>query len=90
MIIESLELALYQVKVRVDGEEKLLVDNDGKAFRRRNLQQVREALQLMPIATLHLRHCSAYDEMIGQPLREGSNALQVPLSFEPVPPSKVH
>jgi hypothetical protein len=78
-IVHSLEQALYQVTVVVDGEERLLIDNDGRVFRRRNLTAVREALQVLPITQLSLRHQSAYDEMIGQPMREGVNTLEVPL-----------
>ena len=89
-VIHSLEQALYQVTVVIGGEEHLLVENDGKTFRRHNLQQVREALQAMPVASLVLRQQSAYDEMIGQPLRETSNALEVPLSLEQYPAPSIH
>ena len=90
VVIHSLEQALYQVTVVIDGEERLLVENDGKTFRRHTLQQVREALQSMPVASLVLRQQSAYDEMIGQPLRETSNALEVPLSLEQYPAPSIH
>jgi hypothetical protein len=33
-----------------------------------------------------LRHSSAYDEMIGQPHREESNALEVRIARDPYPP----
>ena len=90
MIIHSLDQALYQVTLEVGGREHLLVENDGRSFRRHSLQQVREALQPMPVASLRLRHQSAYDEMIGQPLREASNVLEVALSLDQCPPPRIH
>ena len=90
VVIHSLEQALYQVTVVIAGEEHLLMENNGKTFRRYNLQQVREALQPMPVASLTLRHQSAYDEMIGQPYREASNALEVSLSLEQYPAPSIH
>ena len=90
VIIHSLEQALYQVTLLIDNREQLLVENDGRTFRRHSLQQVREALQTMPVSSLRLRHQSAYDEMIGQPLREGSNALDLPLSLDQYPPPRIH
>ncbi len=82
VVIHSLAEALYQVTVSVDGEERLLAENDGSAFRCYSVQQAREALQLMPVASLRLRQRSAYDEMVGQPLREQDNTLEVPLALE--------
>ena len=90
MVIHSLDQALYQVTLVIDEREHLLVENNGKTFRRHSLQQVREALQTLPVASLVLRQQSAYDEMIGQPVREGSNVLEVPLSLEQYPPPQVH
>ena len=90
VVIHSLDQALYQVTLVIDEREHLLVENNGKTFRRHSLQQVREALQTLPVASLVLRQQSAYDEMIGQPVREGSNALEVPLSLEQYPPPQVH
>jgi hypothetical protein len=80
VVIHSLERALYQVTVMQDGEPCLLVDETGRAIRHHNLQRVREMLQTLPVGTITLRHESAYDEMIGQPPRDHSNALEVKLS----------
>lgn len=90
VVIHSLEQALYQVTVELDGKTHLLVENSGKTFRCHNLQQAREALQTLPVASLTLRHQSAYDEMVGQAVREGCNALEVPLSLEQYPPQTLH
>ena len=88
--VHSLQHALYQVTMIIDGEECLLTENDGKIFRRHSLSAVREALQVLPLASLTLIQQSAYDEMIGQPVREGDNALQVPLALELYPPITRH
>ena len=90
LVICSLEQALYQVMVRIDGQELLLIENDGRTFRRHSLNAVREALQVLPVATVTLRHSSAYDEMIGQPSRDCDNALEVPVSMDLYPPITRH
>lgn len=84
-IVHSVDQALYQVTVWIEGEEFLLTENNGKTFRRHSLNEVREALQFLPIQQAKLRQTSAYDEMIGQPLRVGDNALEVPLSLDIYP-----
>ncbi len=90
VIIHSLDQALYQVTVIVDGATRLLVDENGRAIRHRNLQGVREMLQALPVTTITLRHESAYDEMIGQPARQQSNALEVNLSTLDDPAPTIH
>jgi hypothetical protein len=90
VIIHSLDQALYQVTLVIDEREHLLVENDRSPFRRHSLQAVREALQTLPMASVVLRQQSAYDEMIGQPPREGSNVLEVSLSLEQYPPPRIH
>ena len=84
-IVHSFERSLYQVTVCVDGTEHLLQDDAGKTFRRRSINAVREALAGLPIEKLTLRQQSAYDEMIGQPLREGCNSLEVGLALPESP-----
>ena len=88
--IHSLEQALYQVTVSLPAGPHLLVDKKGKTIRTRSLQQMREILQVLPVNTITLRHQSAYDEMIGQPPRESSNALEVKLSHEMYPEPIIH
>jgi hypothetical protein len=81
-VIRSLDQALYQVTLVVDGRERLLTEDNGRVFRRHSLLEVREALQALPLDSAVLRQDSAYDEMIGQPGRERDNTLEVPLSLE--------
>ena len=88
--IHSLEQALYQVTVALTSGPHLLIDKKGKTIRSRNLQSMREMLQTLPVRSITLRHESAYDEMIGQPIRESSNALEVRLSHDMYPEPIVH
>ena len=81
--IHSLDVALYQVTVALQTGPHVLVDKHGKVIRHRNLQHVREMLHVLPVRNVVLRQESAFDEMIGQPSREGSNALEVQVSLEP-------
>ncbi len=89
-VIRSLDQALYQVTLVLDGEERLLTENSGRVFRRHSLLEVREALQRLPLSSLVLRQDSAYDEMIGQPARDGDNTLEVPLPLELYPAPVLH
>lgn len=90
VIVHSLDQALYQVTVLIDGAERLLVDGKGRPLRSHSLQRVREMLRRLPVASLVLRQQSAYDEMIGQPLREGENTLEVPLGLPEEEPPSLH
>ena len=89
-IIHSLDQALYQVTVDLDGLRYLLTDDSGLIFRRHSLQQTREALQVLPIESLKLQQQSAYDEMIGQPRREAANTLEVSLSENTLADPVIH
>ncbi|MEM1110808.1 MAG: DUF6482 family protein [Pseudomonadota bacterium] len=90
VIVHSLDQALYQVIVMRDNREHLLVEDDGRPFRRHSLQEVVEVLRLMPVASALLRQRSAYDEMIGQPPREGDNVMELPLHLDQAPPITRH
>ena len=90
VVIHSLDQALYQVTVIVEGAERLLVDADQKPLRSHSLQQMREVLARLPVASLVLRQQSAYDEMIGQGVREGDNMLEIPLSLPAESPATTH
>ena len=90
VVIHSLEQALYQVTVDIDGKQCLLVENSGKTFRCHSLQRAREALRNYPVASLTLRQQSAYDEMVGQPVREQDNVMEVSLSLDQYPPTTLH
>ena len=80
LTIRSLELALYQTEVSLAGGDRLLCDDAGKPLRFRTLQAAREALAPLTASSLQLVHQSAYDEMIGQPLKPEGNTMAVPLA----------
>ena len=79
-VVHSIEGSIYQLSVIVDGREVGVVDRDGKIFKRRCIQEVREALQGSRVEELVLRQHSAYDEMIGQSVRLEDNTLEVSLA----------
>ncbi len=86
--IHSLSPALYQVIMVLHGKDRLLAFDDGRPYRAPNLQTVREMLASMPVKAITMRHESAYDEMIGQPDSNQTNALEVGLShLEPDHPT---
>ncbi|GGY48658.1 hypothetical protein GCM10011297_22100 [Bacterioplanes sanyensis] len=80
VVIHSLDLCLYQVSVWVNGEEQYVTDSKGKLLRSFNLLNLQTLFEGLPVTQMVLRQQSAYDEMVGQPSREHSNALEVPLS----------
>ncbi len=79
-IIQSGDNSLYHLLVSIDGREVLVVDDQGRGLCSRSKNALQQTLTGLPVARTVLRHISAYDEMIGHPVREGSNALEVPLA----------
>ena len=80
VVVHSLDQAPYQATVCLHGREHLLLGADLRPLRTHSLQAMREALAALPVRHLSLSQRSAYDEMIGQPAREGANTLAVPLA----------
>lgn len=81
VVIHSLECALYQASVVFPEQERLLTDENGATLRCYSIGAMRSLLREAPVASLLLRQRSAYDEMVGQPPRLGSNLLEVPLGL---------
>lgn len=79
IIIRSLDLCLYQALVEIDGQECLITDNQGRALKANSMLALQAVFDDMPVECMVMRHESAYDEMINQPLRTHSNRLEVPL-----------
>ena len=79
-VVHSIEGSIYQLSVNIAGKEMRVVEGDGKAFKRRSIEEVKEALRGTCVASLVLRQQSAYDEMVGQSVRQQDNTLQVHLS----------
>ena len=85
LVIRSVDLSLYIAVAEMAGDDCLITNNDGSTLKTRNLLEMKQALAGLPFDELVLRQESAYDEMVGQPDREGSNALEVGLSAEMYP-----
>lgn len=85
VIIHSLDGGLYQASACVDGAERLIWQTESEPLRTRNLIAMKEALANVRIGQLILRQESAYDEMVGQPVKAVANTLEVPLSTNPYP-----
>ena len=79
IVIHSIDGMLYQAYADIEGEEFLVVDEHGKALRHNNKISLQEEFEFLVCQKMTLRHQSAYDEMIGQPVREDSNQLEVSL-----------
>ncbi|EOD9418899.1 DUF6482 family protein [Vibrio campbellii] len=77
LVIHSLDLALYQVSVLVDGEEHFVTDDKGKFLRAHSILELQKQCRNLKVNKQVLRQQSAYDEMVGQPSRIGTNELEV-------------
>ncbi|HDM8195349.1 TPA: hypothetical protein P0E36_001472 [Vibrio harveyi] len=77
LVIHSLDLALYQVSVLVDGEEHFVTDDKGKFLRAHSILELQKQCRNLKTNKQVLRQQSAYDEMVGQPSRSGTNELEV-------------
>jgi hypothetical protein len=86
VVIHSVDCSLYIAKATVAGVESLVTDGRGKTLKTRNLLDMKQHLVGVPVAELLLHQQSAYDEMVGQPVREAENTLEVSLSPVCYPP----
>ncbi|GGO64784.1 DUF6482 family protein [Bowmanella pacifica] len=79
VVIQSLDLSLFQLYVAINRQEHLVVDESGRAIRASNILNLQKLFDGIKVSQMCLRHESAYDEMIGQPAKPGGNRLEVPL-----------
>ncbi len=79
VVIDSYEGGIYQAFVNDIGGERLIWLDDDTPLKTRSLIEICEQLESLSLCSLQLRQQSAYDEMVGQPLREADNTLTVPL-----------
>ncbi len=79
LIIRAIEGGAYLAFIEVDGEEHLIVDKKGAPLKSFNKIDLQKAFSAFTLGATVLQHESAYDEMIGQPMRQSSNRLEVPL-----------
>lgn len=80
VVIHSLDFSIYLAYAEFGGDPLLVTEVDGKPLRTRNITEMKQRLAAVPLPALFLRQQSAYDEMVGQPVRMGDNALEVPLA----------
>ena len=80
IVIHSLDCSIYLAYADFDGDALLVTEPDGKPLRTRNVTAMKQRLAEVPVPALFLRQQSAYDEMVGQPPREGDNSLELPLA----------
>jgi len=82
LVIHSLDMCLYQASVRIDAadtEEFFICDAQGKLLRTHSLVEMQKLCRKLKVRRQVLRQQSAYDEMVGGPLK-GDNTLEVPIS----------
>lgn len=73
--IVSIDMSIYQLFVATDNGEQLVWKTEQQPLIARSLGLMRELLKEFTIETLLLRHDSAYDEMINQPLRAANTLV---------------
>jgi len=79
LIIHSLDCSLYQVSVQLGDKELYVISDEGKFLRSHNKLSLQNLFTGMAVKCTVLRQQNAYDEMVGQPVRDGDNFLEVPL-----------
>ncbi len=79
VIIHSLDRSLYQVSVLIDNKEHYVVDKHRIPLRSFNKVELQTLFSRLDVRRTVLKQESAYDEMIGQPAKFETNALEVPL-----------
>lgn len=79
--LRSLDPALYRVEVDVAGTTLVVVDDAGHPLRFRSALDAKRGFRGLDVRRAVLVQQSAYDEMVGQPVRSGSNALEVGIAL---------
>jgi len=78
LVFHSLDLALYNVSAVVEGQEYIITDEQGERIKHHNLLQLQQLFQKVKAKKQVIRQSSAYDEMIGGPVKD-NNELEVSL-----------
>ncbi|WP_440054671.1 DUF6482 family protein [Pseudoalteromonas sp. T1lg65] len=78
VVVHSIDLALFQVSVVIDGTEYHVKEGDKALLQAQSPLQIQQRFAHLSYRQMVLRHQSAYDEMIGQPVRTTPNTLEVP------------
>ncbi len=67
--VEMLGMSIYQLMATTDRGDQLAWETAEQPLTARSIDALRKRLENLTIDTIVLRHDSAYDEMIGQPIR---------------------
>ena len=82
LIFNSLDPALYTVSALItgedDAEEHMITDESEIGLKGNSVLSLQKQLRKVKAAKHVIRHTSAYDEMIGGPLK-ASNKMEVPV-----------
>lgn len=78
LLIHSLEGGLYQASVRLGNQQHYIYNDQGQLLVTRSLLAMQQLFQHLPIVQQTLRQTSAYDEMVGGPVKV-NNTLDIPL-----------
>ncbi len=78
VVIHSLDMCLYQASVRVDGQDIWVATEQGQLLKTNSLIAMQKHLAHLNTKQYLLRQQSAYDEMVGGPLKV-DNTLEVPI-----------
>ncbi|TDO96404.1 DUF6482 family protein [Marinomonas balearica] len=84
VLIHSLESSLYQLSVVVNGKEDYVYKDTGVFLTSHNKLDLQSLFTDKIVSEMVLCHQSAYDEMVGQPVRSGPNLLEVPIGRAPL------
>lgn len=87
LVIESVDLSLYIAQATVDDDVRLVVGEDGKPLKERNLLGMKRHFAGITVDACILRQRSAYDEMIGHSWQAADNTLEIPMTTaaQPLP-----
>lgn len=84
-IVESVDLSLYIAHARINGEERVIAENEKKILKRHNLLEMKRVLKAVAGCEIILRQRSAYDEMVGHSHPAAANTLEISLGDAPLP-----
>lgn len=77
--LHSLESNLYQLSVVINGQEDYILTENGRFLTSHNKLELQSFFRGKQVSAMVLCHQSAYDEMVGQPLKAVGNTLEVPI-----------
>lgn len=67
VIFNSIDVSLYQVSIELNDEEMYITNEKGAFLRAFNTLELQKIFRSFPYQKMVIRHCSAYDEMVGLP-----------------------